>query len=32
VRMALSGPIGNCTTELEATEADLKMALRYYLG
>ncbi len=32
VRMALIGPIGNCTTDVEATEADLKMALRYYLG
>lgn len=32
VRMALVGPIGNCTIDVEATEADIKMALRYYLG
>jgi 3-dehydroquinate synthase len=32
VLLSLVGPIGNCTIDVGATEAELKMGLRYYLG
>jgi len=32
VKMALIGPIGECRVDQEASETEMKMALRYYLG
>ena len=32
IRLSLIGPIGQCSVDVPATEAELKMALLYYLG